>query len=141
MILAPLITLPQIVSGIIYGYARMALGFQYALLASRHQQLSFRRSVDVAGGRRGVLVGGGAALSPTLLQVNHETQRHRTRNECRENTAKVLSDVPKVQRVRVDDEKRDGIAAQHSELVARANDQCCSVETNPQQVEEKQLAG
>ena len=33
LVLMPLITLPQIVSGVIYGYARMVLGFQYALLA------------------------------------------------------------------------------------------------------------
>ncbi len=33
LMLMPLITLPQIVSGVIYGYARVALGFQYALLA------------------------------------------------------------------------------------------------------------
>jgi hypothetical protein len=33
LILMPLITLPQIVGGVIYSYARMVLGFQYALLA------------------------------------------------------------------------------------------------------------
>lgn len=41
VVLMPLITLPQIVSGIIYGYARVTLGFQYALLAHIANNLLF----------------------------------------------------------------------------------------------------
>lgn len=41
VVLMPLITLPQIVSGIIYGYARVTFGFQYALLAHVANNLLF----------------------------------------------------------------------------------------------------
>lgn len=41
IILMPLMTLPQIVSGILYGYARVILGFQYALLAHVANNLLF----------------------------------------------------------------------------------------------------
>jgi len=50
ILLMPLITMPQIVSGVIYGFARVTLGFQFALLAHVLNNVVFVAASMLPGG-------------------------------------------------------------------------------------------